>query len=89
MSRKRWPMMAAVFAAGAAVGAAGVTAMERRTHRDGFDPATIPGPKHERGEPLLGQTHDDAYPNNGTPGLAMSMGTADGSNATTSSPTGV
>ena len=51
-------------------------------------------PAHQRGEFLLGSTHDDAEAQAhdvGTraPGLAVSMSAADGNSATTSSPTGV
>jgi hypothetical protein len=87
MAHKRWPMLAALFAVGAAVGAAvgvaGATTIGRRSRWDGY---LAMGPIHQRGEPALDSTHDDTRPNDGgtrTPDLAVSMSAADGNGATT------
>lgn len=94
-SRRRWPTMAALFVVGAALGAAGATAIGRRRQSNGDDLASIVDPAG--GEPLLGSIHPDAEPNDaGTrtpePAAPMSpavpMSAADGSSATTSPPTG-
>lgn len=89
--RRQWRVMASAFAIGAAVGAAGATAM-RRSRWDGDGPATMMDLAHQGLDPLLNSTLDEAWPNDTgtrTPGLAVPMSAADGNSPSTSSPTGV
>lgn len=80
MSRNRWRMMAGVFAVGAALGAAGVTAMGRRRQWDGDGPASTVDPPYRGGESVLGSIHDDSEPYDAgtrTPDLAVSTSVVD------------
>lgn len=60
-------IMAAVFALGAAVGAAGATAIGRRGQWAGDGPASTVDAAHQRGELLLGSTHDDGQAHDAAP----------------------
>ncbi|MEV1287444.1 hypothetical protein [Micromonospora sp. NPDC049679] len=92
MSRKRWPMMAGVFAVGAAVGAAGATAVVRWTQLEGDDPADTGDRDYRDDEFPWDPTHGAAERNDAAtrmPDLAVSVRAADEGSAAMPSSTGV
>jgi hypothetical protein len=92
MSRKRWSMMAGVFAAGAALAAAAATVIGRIGRRRGWgrdDPFSIVDSGNRGGEFLLNSIHHDSGPSDAgmrMPDVVVPVSAADGKSAMASLP---